>query len=67
MDTLSLLTRKTSNSLSSLLELEAPLFIDYSKKIETQLIEEYNAKKKAAEKQENAQRSARAKSKSYRH
>lgn len=67
MDTLSLLTRKTSNTLESLLELEAPMFIDYSKKIETQLIDEHNARKKQAEKQANEQKAARARANSYRH
>jgi hypothetical protein len=54
------LTRKTANSLESLLELPASLFVDYYKKIEDSLIEEQRQKKKEIEKIKSQQYSTRS-------
>ena len=49
--TMSLLTRKTSNDLGSLLELPGNLLMDYYRQVEDELIEEYKEKKRQIEKQ----------------
>ncbi len=56
---MSLLTRKTSNDVGTLLELPGNMFIDYYKRVEEELIEEQKAKKKKQKEAESKRQAER--------